>query len=74
MVLILTYIPGVIYVIAVGHHSQQVVLQRPVDGGRQVDGGAHHGGGVGDHADAGDVLTNFLMNSYQGLFHNQLDG
>ena len=71
--LILTYIPGVIYVIAVGHHSQQVVLQRPVDGARPVDGGLHDGG-VGVHGDAGDVLTNFLMNSYQGLFHNQLDG
>ena len=68
-----TYIPGVIYVIAVGHHSQQVVLQQPVDGGLH-GGGVRHDGGVGDHGDAGDVLTNFLMNSYQGLFHNQLDG
>ena len=53
-----THIPGVIYVIAVGHHSQQVVLQRPVDGGRPV-GGVRHGGGVGDHADADDVLMKY---------------
>jgi hypothetical protein len=53
-----THIPGVIYVIAVGHHSQQVVLQRPVDGDRPVDGGRHDGD-VGDHADADDVLMNY---------------
>ena len=53
-----TYIPGVIYVIAVGHHSQQVVLQRPVDGVRPVDGGLHDGG-VGDHDDADDVLMKY---------------
>ena len=48
------YIPGVIYVIAVGHHSQQV--------GQRVVGplsavAPSGGGGDGDHAD--DVLMNY---------------